>query len=207
MNSFFKFTIAIVALLSLSACQETKNSKPHMMNGYIGGTNPNSVAFKAKDNALERENKVKMAEIKANSQIEIAKIESKKAVFVAKIDNDTKKDIATKTATTTLAVTKLDTQTKEKQSMMYFYISLGFLIALIIGIVLWFLHKKKSLELQMKLEENRLKHELEIKEKELQEQRIQKVLDLAISGQFPQKMQEDVILSLTQNPSKLIESK
>ena len=206
MNSFLKIMI-ITTLLALTACQETKNSKPRIMNSYIGGTNPNSVAFKAKDNALERENRVKMAEIKANSQIAIAKIESTKAVSVAKIDNETKKDIATKTATTTLAVTKLDTKTKENQSMINLYIALGFLLALVVAIVLWFMHKKKTLELKAKLEENRLKHELEIKEKELQEQRVQKVLDLAISGQLSPEIQKDIIYSITQNSSKLIESK
>ena len=206
MNSFLKIMI-ITTLLALTACQETKNSKPHIMNSYIGGTNPNSVAFKAKDNALERENRVKMAEIKANSQIALANIESTKAVSVAKIDNETKKDIATKTATTTLAVTKLDTKTKENQSMINLYIALGFLLALVVAIVLWFMHKKKTLELKAKLEENRLKHELEIKEKELQEQRVQKVLDLAISGQLSPEIQKDIIYSITQNSSKLIESK
>jgi len=201
-------SIAIFTLMSLSGCQEGNNSKPYLKNGYIGaGVNPNSAAFKAKDNALERENKVKMAEIQANSKIEIAKIESLKAVKVAKIDNEAKKDIAEKTATLTLETTKLDTQTKEHQSMIALYIAVGFLVALLIAIILWFRYKRQSLELKTKLEENRLKHELEIKDKELQEQRIQKVLDLAISGQLPQEMQKEVINSLTKPETKVIESK
>jgi len=207
MKKIIIISITILTLLTLTACQESSSSKPYLKGGYIGdGVNPNSVAFKSKDNALERENRVKMAEIQANSKIEIAKIESKKAVNVAKIDSEAQKEIAQKTATTTLEVTKLDTQTKEKQSMFNLYIAIGFLVALLVGILLWFRYKRQELELKTKLEENRLRHELEIKDKELQEQRIQKVLDLAISGHLPQEMQKEVINSLTHADTKVIES-
>jgi len=207
MKKIINISITILTLLTLSACQEGNSSKPYIKDGYIGkGVNPNSVAFKSKDNALERENRIKMAEIQANSEIEIAKIESLKAVKVAKIDSEAKKDIAQKTATTTLEVTKLDTQTKEKQSMLNLYIAIGLLVSLMIGILLWFRYKRQELELKTKLEENRLRHELEIKDKELQEQRIQKVLDLAISGQLPQEIQTEVINSLTHNEVKTIET-
>ena len=206
MKKIINISVVIITIFTLSACNESKGSKPYLKDGYIGGSNPNSVAFKAKDNALERETKVKMAEIQANSKIEIAKIESTKAVKVAQIDSAAKKDIAQQTATTTLEVTKLDTQTKEQQNMVNLYIAIGFLIALLIAIVLWFRHKQQALEVKTRLEENRLRHELEIKDKELHEQRIQKVLDLAISGQLPQEMQKEVINSLTQPAIKVIES-
>ncbi len=208
MKKSINLSIVVLTLMLLSGCQEGHNSKPYLKNGYIGaGVNPNSAAFKAKDNALERENKIKMAEIEANSKIEIAKIESMKALNVAKIDSEAKKEIAQKTATVTLETTKLDTQTKEHQSMITLYIAVGFLVALLIAIILWFRYKRKALEFQTKLEEQRLKQELEMKDKELQEQRIQKVLDLAISGQLPQEMQEEVISSLTKPQTKVIESK
>jgi uncharacterized membrane protein YciS (DUF1049 family) len=207
MKKSINLSIVVLTLMLLSGCQEGKNSKPYLKNGYIGaGVNPNSAAFKSKENNLDRENKIKMAEIEANSKIEIAKIESMKALNVAKIDSEAKKDIAQKTATVTLETTKLDTQTKEHQSMITLYIAVGFLLALIIAVILWFRYKRQALELQTKLEEQRLKQELEIKDKELQEQRIQKVLDLAISGQLPQEMQQEVINSLTKPETKVIES-
>ena len=196
--------LTTLTLLMLSACQGNSESKPYVIGD---GVNPNSTAFKAEDNALERKNKIKMAEIQANSKIEIAKIESIKAVEVAKINSKVKKDIAQQTASTTLEVTKLDKETKEQQSMINLYIAIGFLIALLVGIILWFKHKHKALEVKANLEENRLRHELEIKNKELQEQRIQKVLELAISGQLPQDVQKEVISSLTQPETKIIESK
>jgi len=208
MKKSINLSIVVLTLMLLSGCQEGKNSKPYLKNGYIGaGVNPNSAAFKAKESTLDRENKIKMAEIEANSKIEIAKIESMKALNVAKIDSEAKKEIAQKTATVTLETTKLDTQTKEHQNMITLYIAVGFLVALLIAVILWFRYKRQALELQTKLEEQRLQQELEIKDKELQEQRIQKVLDLAISGQLPQEMQKEVINSLTKPETKVIESK
>ncbi len=197
MKKSINLSIVVLTLTLLSGCQEGNNSKPYLKNGYIGaGVNPNSAAFKSKENTLERENKIKMAEIEANSKIEIAKIESMQALNVAKIDNEAKKEIAQKTATVTLETTKLDTQTKEHQTMITLYIAVGFLVALLIAVILWFRYKRQALEFQTKLEEQRLKQELEMK-----------VLDLAISGQIPQEMQKEVINSLTKPEIKVIDSK
>ena len=205
MNFFLKSILLLMALLFLSACQETNRSRPYLMNQK--GVNPNSLAYVSQDKALDRQNKIEMAKISANLKLEVAKLESKKAVEIAKIDSATKKDVTQQTAKTTLEISKMDTQTKDKHSMINLYIALGIIIALLLGIVLWYRHKKKSLEVKEKLEENRLKHELAIKEKELQEQRIQKVLDLAISGQLPQELRKDFLNALTQQDTKIIESR
>jgi uncharacterized protein YneF (UPF0154 family) len=171
------------------------------------GVNPNSLAYVSQDKALDRKNKIEMAKISANSKIEVAKVESNKAVAIAKINSITQKDVTKQTSKTTLEISKMDTKTKEKLSIINLYIAIAVILSLLIGIVLWYKHKKKSLETKAKLEENRLKHEFAIKEKELQEQRIQKVLDLAISGKLPQELQKDFISALTQQNNKLIESK
>ena len=205
MKYFFSTSLLFLTLFFLSACQETNKSRPHLMNQK--GVNPNSLAFVSQDKALDRKNKIEMAQIAANSKIEVAKVESKKAVEIAKIDSTTQKDVTKQTTKTTLEISKMDTQTKDKQSIVNLYIAISVIIALLVGMFLWYRHKKKSLEIKAKLEENRLKHELMIKEKELQEQRIQKVLDLAISGQLPQELQKDFISALTHKENNLIESK
>ncbi len=205
MNKFYRYVLMLLVLFFFSACQETNKSKPYIMNA--DGTNPNSLAYVSKDKALDRQNKLEMAKIVAHSKIEVAKVESKKAVEIAKIDSVTKKDITKQTSKTTLEISKMDTKTKEKQSMISLYIAIGIIFALLVGIYLWYKHKKKSLEIKAKLEENRLRHEMIIKEKELNEQRIQKVLDLAISGQLPQELQKDFINALTHKENHLIESK
>ncbi|MFK5938371.1 MAG: hypothetical protein QM497_08245 [Sulfurimonas sp.] len=205
MKYILKITVLLISLLFFSACQETNKSRPYLMNQK--GVNPNSLAYVSQDKALDRKNKIEMAQIAANSKIEVAKVESKKAVKIAQIDSTTQKDVTKQTTKTTLEISKMDTQTKDKQSMINLYIAIGVIIALLLGMLLWYKHKKASLKVKEKLEENRLKHELAIKEKELQEQRIQKVLDLAISGQLPQELQKDFINALTKQDNRLIESK
>jgi len=207
MNYILKLILLTLIIFSFSACQETSNTRPYMLNGKKAGVNPNSMAYLTEDKALDRNNRIKMAEIQANSQVAVAKVELNKAVKVAKINSDTTKDVTKQTAVTTLAVTELDKKIKEQQIMANLYIYIATLVAIVIGFLLWYRHKKKSLDFKIKLEENRLNHELELKDKELKEQRIQKILDLAISGQLPAEIQQEVIYSLTRPESKLIESK
>ena len=190
-----------------TACQESGNSRPYVMNEDKNGVNQRSLAFQTQDKALDRKNKLEMAEIVAKSKLEVAKIESNKAVQIATIDSVTKKDMAKQSATTTLEISKIESTTKDKESMTNLYIALGAILAILIAMFLWYANKKKSLELQARMEENRLKHEFSMKEKELQESRIQKVLDLAISGQLPQEVQQDFIRSLTNQDTKLINKK
>ena len=206
MNNILKVLTISLLLLSFTSCQENSNKKPYLMNAK-NGVNPNSLSFKTQDNALERKNKIQMAEIVAQTKKAVATIELKKAVAIAQINSDTTKNVVHENSQTTIAVTRLDTKTKEKQNMMNFYIAVGVIFFLLIAVFLWYNHKKKMLEMKAKLEENRLKHELEMKDKELREQRIHKVLDLAISGQLPKELQQDFLSSLTQTEGKVIESK
>lgn len=207
MKHLFKLISLALVMLFFTACQDSNNKKPYVIHTQQTGVNPNSMAYLSQDKALDRKNKIEMAEIEAKSKIEVAKVESKKAVEIAKINSETTKDVTKQTAVATLAVTELDKKAKEQEIMVNLYIAIGVLIAVLIGFFLWYRHKKKSLEVKAKLEENRLKHELEIKDKELKEQRMHKILDLAMSGQLPVEMQQEVLHSITRPDSKLIESK
>ena len=134
------------------------------------------------------------SKIQADTTLAVAKIESKKAVQIAQLESQT-----------TQVVSKMDKQTKEKQSDNNLYIAIAALLLLLVGIILWYQHKRKSLEVKAQLEEHKLKHELELKEKELKEQRIQKVLELAASGKLDPEVQQEVLHSLTRPESKIIE--
>ena len=209
MKYFFKLSILVVVITLFTACQgnNSTNNRSLITYGQKNGVNPNSLAYRSHDKVLDRQNKIDMAQIEANSKLEVAKIESKKAVEIAKIDSVTKKDVSKQEAQKSIEISKIDSLTRDKENMIKLYIAIGAIIVAFIGIFVWFHHKRKSLELQMKVEDNRLKHQLMIKEKELQEERIQKVLDLAISGKLPPELQKDFIASLTHQNSKLIESK
>ena len=195
MKQIINTSLFLLLTLLLSACGENSHQKPYLMGNHQG-VNSNSIAFKAKDNALGRKNKIELAKIQADTKLAVAKIESKKAVSIAQIESQTQQ-----------VVSQMDKQTKEKQSDNNLYIAIGFIAVLLLGIFLWYQHKRKSLEVKALLEEHRLQHELELKEKELKEQRLQKVLELAMSGQLDPEVQQEVLHSLTRPESKLIESK
>ena len=209
MKETLKVTLLLVMIMILNACQDTRNSRPYLINKKEG-VNPNSLAYRVEDKVLDRKNKIEMAQIAANSKLEVAKIESVKAVQIAKINSQTQKELTEKTENSKIEISKIDSKTKDKKSMITLYIAIGFLLSLIIGFILWYRYKKRTLEIEAKLEEKRLQHQLLIKEKELQETRMQKVLDLAISGQLPPEIQQDVLQSLTYqgetSKSKVIES-
>ena len=209
MKETLKVTLLLVMIMILNACQDTRNSRPYLINKKEG-VNPNSLAYRVEDKVLDRKNKIEMAQIAANSKLEVAKIESVKAVQIAKINSQTQKELTEKTENSKVEMSKIDGKTKDKKSMITLYIAIGFLLSLTIGFILWYRYKKKTLEIEAKLEEKRLQHQLLIKEKELQETRMQKVLDLAISGQLPPEIQQDVLQSLTYqgetSKSKVIES-
>ena len=209
MKEILKVTLLLVMIMILNACQDTRNSRPYLINKKEG-VNPNSLAYRVEDKVLDRKNKIEMAQIAANSKLEVAKIESVKAVQIAKINSQTQKEVTEKTENSKVEMSKIDGKTKDKKSMITLYIAIGFLLSLTIGFILWYRYKKKTLEIEAKLEEKRLQHQLVIKEKELQETRMQKVLDLAISGQLPPEIQQDVLQSLTYqgetSKSKVIES-
>jgi len=205
MRVLLRFVFSVFTLLFLTACQESQTSKPYVMNGQHVKSRTNSVAFKTKDHALNRKNKIQMAEIEANTKLEVAKLELTKAVQIAKINSETKKVVAKEATVTSIEVSKIDSTTRDKESMINLYMTLGVVVTFIIMMFIWFTHKKKSLELQAKIEKNRLRHEFAMKEKELQEKRMHKVLDLAISGQLPQELQQDFIKSISQNDTKIIE--
>lgn len=203
MKSFLKMGLFLSILMLFTACQENKNSKPYLINGQ----NPNSLAYKNQEKDLDRKNKVEIAQIAAKSKLEVAEVESKKAIEIATIESYAKKDIAKDTALASVEISKMDTQTKDKQSMITLYIAIGVIFTLLVMIFLWYRNKKKSLEMQIKLQQSRLEHEFAMKEKELQEQRIQKILDFAISGQLAPEVQKEIISSITNQDKKLLESK
>jgi uncharacterized lipoprotein YehR (DUF1307 family) len=207
LKQLLKLNWILILVVLFTACEESKNSKPYLMNGGKNATNPNSLAYQTQDKALDRKNRIEMAEIEAKTKLEVAKIDSRKAVEIATIDSFTKKDVAKQTTGATVEISKVDAQTKDKQSLMNLYIAIGVIFAALIAMLLLYTSKKKSLEIKARLEENRLRHEFAMREKELQEQRIQKVLDLAISGKLPPDIQKEFISSLTNQDRKLIESK
>jgi hypothetical protein len=176
---------------------------------YKQGSNPNSLAAKSQEKAFDRHTQIEVSKINAQAQIEVAKIHSKKDVQVSKIETDVKKEIAKEdikikkeiakeTAANNVEITKINAQSSAYSEKMTLYMVIIFAILALIGLILWFIQKRKATQIHADHEKERLKQELLIKERELEEQKIIKIMDLAIHGQLPQNLQKDLIDSITQ---------
>ena len=135
---------------------------------------------------------IKKAQIAAQTKENIAKIEYKKAVDVAKINKD--KEIQK----TKLDVTpqKMEQEVKNTMALYAFLFGLGLLILIFI---IWKRYQayKERIELEkMRLQEELHHKEMMMREKELQAQVAQKLIDAVASGKLT-KEQEEKLLNLT----------
>ncbi len=203
--------ISLIVILSLTGCQNSepykKKNTPSMMGGYHDGRNPNSLANISANKEKERRNKVELSKIDANTKIEIAKINSGSQLNIAKVYADAKKEVAVTDSTTKIKTSQIDAITKKDDIQNQFYITMAIVAVFLIALFLLYFNNKKSRDLKKKLHQDQLHHDQLIKEREFDEQRLHKMLDLVEKGKLSPKMEEEIILSLTKSDSTLIESK
>jgi len=168
------------------------------------GVNPHSLAYESADKALDRNNKIKLSKIEAEAKIEIEKIKSQSQLNIAKINAETKKTIAQTDYKAKVETTQIDAAT-HKESMQYtVYIVIAIVIVVIIALILLYLNGKKNRELKKKMHEEKLRHEQFLKEKELEEQRVHKLLELIAAGKVAKNVEKEVILSISNTKPKYI---
>jgi len=176
------------------------------MNGDTTKVNPNSLAHLSVQKSEDRKNRLAVSKVEADAKVEIAKINSANQLSIAQINAQTQQEIAKSDSNTKITTSELDAKSK-KESMQYtVYIVIAVVILLIIALILLYLNSKKNRELQTKLQTEKLRHEQIIKEKELEEQRLLKVLDLVAAGKLSSEIEEEVILSISKPKSGQIES-
>jgi len=193
-----KTVFSVLILLLFVGCGEgNKKEKISLLHADTTKVNPNSLSYRALEKSEDRKNRLAISKIEADAKIKIAQIESQQKLQVAKIDAQTKKEIAKTDSLTAITTSKIDATT-QKESMHYMlYIVLIVILFLIIAAILLYLNSKKNRELQRKLHEEKLRHEQALREKELEEQRLHKILDLAAQGKLPDSIQEEVLLSIS----------
>jgi len=169
--------------------------------------NPNSMQYLATDKDKERKNKVALSKIETDAKIKIAEIDSKNRLTIAKLNADVQKKIAETDAQTKVQTTQLELKVREQNQRYMIYIAIMFILLLVIALILLYFNSKKNRENQRKLQEERLKHEQFLREKELEEQRFHKIMDMAAAGKLPETIEKDVILSISQPKNNLIDHK
>jgi Flp pilus assembly protein TadB len=196
----YLLSFVIGTLFILTGCQEstTNHSKIHLLNSPTPkeGVNPNSLAYVSADKALERQNKVELSKIEAKAKIEIEKIKSQNQLHIAKINAEAQKSIAHTDYKAKVETSQIDAST-HKESMQYaVYIVIAVIVLLIVALFIYYQNNKKNRELEKQLHDEQLRHEQFLKEKELEEQRVHKLLELIASGKVAKNVEKEVILSI-----------
>ncbi|MEA3227469.1 MAG: hypothetical protein U9P38_00190 [Campylobacterota bacterium] len=199
--------ISLIILLAVSGCQESSHTRGYVptLNHQKSGVNENSLAYRTQEIAKEQKNRVEISKINSDTQIEIAKIESENRLKIAEIDADAKKDVAHKKSVTEIKTSEIDALTSKATMQNRFYITLAIIFSVTIAFILLFINNKKNRDLKNKLYQDQLRHEEMLKEREYEERRLIKMLDLVSDGKLSPIMEEEIILSLTQPKHKQIE--
>jgi len=194
--------LSLTLLLFFSGCYKNSTKK----SGYLMGQKIINYD-RASENQKDRENKIELSKIDSKTKIEIAKIESENKLKIARVDADTKKEVVHTKSKAEIEKSKIDAVTKKNEIKTSFYIKIAIVIVILLAIILFFWHGKKNRDLQLKLQKEKLEHEKMLKEKEFEEQKITKLLELIGDGKLPQNLEEEVILKIAQPKNILIESK
>ena len=204
MKFLYLFLFLILTFCFVGCNESNAHQKIKLLGEDKTKVNPNSMAYLAKDKEKERQNKVALTKIETDAKIKIAEIQSENKLSIAKLNADVKKKIAESDATIKMKTTQLELKTKEQRMRYTVYIVIVAIVFLMTALILLYLNSKKNRELQKKLHEEKLKHEQFLREKELEEQRFHKIIDLVATGKLPEAIEKEVILSISHSKSNII---
>ena len=200
------FIFSLLIVLSITGCQNSSSNKKndiHLM-GYKDGVNPNSLAHVSADKQKDRLSKIELSKIDSDTKIKIAEINSGNQLLIAKVNADAQTDIAQTDSTTKIKTSQIDATTKKDDIQSSFNIVIIISLLFAFALLLFYLNSRKNRELKRKLQEDKLQHEKLLKEREYDEQRLHKMLDLVKDGKLSQEMEDEIIASLTKPKTNLL---
>ncbi len=223
MKSLYIFSFLFI-IVAFSACDEQSGNKSVSLLGVdTTKVNPNSMAYvydNKRENESKSENKkskekkkvndkdkVKVSQIEADTKIKIAKIRSNSQMHIAKVQAQAQQEIAKSDSITRIKTSQLEISTKKETLQYTVYIVIAIVVFLIIALILLYLNAKKNRDLQRELQEAQFVHDRDLREKEFEERRIHKILDMVSKGKLPASVQKEVILSIASPKAKVIENR
>ena len=193
--------LLFISLLSVvfSACQSQEGShqKPYIMGmERKAGVNPNSLAYVVEEKANDRKNLLELKKLETEANVEMTKIKSQKDLDIAKIQSQTQKEIA-----------HVNVEVKKEDSKKTFYIAIAFVAVLVLALLLWYLNARRNRELKIRLEKQRHEHELALKAKEIEQQKMDRLLELMANGRLPKEAKSQIVTALVSSETQVIEHK
>jgi hypothetical protein len=180
----------LLLILLLAGCNESTNQRP-----YIAGQKPAGSATSSYLKATS-DPTVKVATIEAESRKEIAQIQKERDLELERIRTQTKsKEIETLKEVELKKQETLGQQEANVNSRYNTAIIIGSLfLSVILGIIIYFLLKRR--EDKLKIHKETLDKEISLKEKELQVQMATKILDAVASGNLDKEDEKRLIETL-----------
>lgn len=202
-----KFTFLLVtSIFFLSGCQsnshqqEQRGSFKLLYQQDKKQFNPNSLIVKNTEKQKDRKTQLEVAQIEAKARLEAEKIRSQNQLQIAQIQADNNNKIAQIDSKTKIETTKIETKA-QKENMKYFiYLGIALVILLIVALIVFYLNSKKKRELEQQMHLERLRHEEILKDRELEERRLHKMLELLGEGKLPEHIEKEVVAALTITP-------
>lgn len=193
-----KITIGfLVLIMFIAGCKDSLSRD----NAYLMSNKTHNIKKESSDN------KIKLAQIDNNAKINIAKIKSANNIALAKLKAASMENLAQIHAATAIKTATINIAAQKQSMKIKTYIFLGVTLVMLLMIYVYYLVSQKNRELRAKMHEEKLQHNLELKEREYFEQRLHKMIDLAADGKLPPDMQQEVIRSLQHQNQKLIGTK
>jgi preprotein translocase subunit SecG len=192
--------VFFVVMLVFVGCSSEKEAKKVRLLGdeqVKPVVHPNGVLKQAEQKAQEHKNRVELSKIEANTKIELEKIRSQNELSIAQLNAQTQKEIVKEESKAKIETSQLEVAVKKESVKYGVYVAIGVIILFMLALYLLYLNAKKNRELKKQLHEEKLKHEQFLKEKELEEQRLHKLIELAADGKLPKNIESEVILSLS----------
>jgi ATP-dependent Zn protease len=200
--------VVLVVLFLLSGCQEGTQHKRNiaLLNEPTKtyGVNPNSLAVQSMEKQKQRQNQLELSKVQAQAKVEIAKIESQNKQKIAEITAQAQQKIAESDLKARIAQTQLEIKTTKENRKYFVYGGIALFLILLLVIYLFMKNAQKNREHERQLHEDKLRHEQFLKEKELEQERMHKILELASDGKLPESVGAEILLTLSKPQSKLI---
>ncbi len=176
-----------------------KNSLEHNNGAYVEYKNKDTFKKQSESNS------VKLAKINANTKIDIAQIQSANSIKLATLKTKSMQRLANIKANTSIKTATINVMRAKQEMKLKTYLFMGITLIILVVLYIYYLINQRNRELRAKMHEDKLKQEIELKEREYFEQRLHKMIDLAADGKLPADMQQEIIHLLQYKNQKLLD--